>query len=49
MLAVVEAGMIDYRDLLDGTVDLFDVALCSDFLAARADNEDLIRRSKEKE
>ncbi len=44
MLSVVEKGMVTFTELKDGSVDLADVALCYDFLACRADNEELIAR-----
>lgn len=45
----VKAGMIHYESLLNGAVDLSDVALCYDALAVEADNDELIAcRPKEK-
>jgi hypothetical protein len=35
----VHAGLIRYESLIDGTLDLADVALLNDSLAVRADNE----------
>ena len=39
MLAPVQARMCSYESLIDGTLDLADVALMNDALAVRADNE----------
>lgn len=39
--------MISGESLLDGSVDLAFVALCNDYLALCADNEEILRRSKE--
>jgi hypothetical protein len=35
--------MCRYESLLDGTLDLADVALMNDYLAVRADNEERAR------
>ena len=43
-----ERGMIRGESLLDGTVDLAFVALCNDYLALCADNEELMREREEK-
>jgi hypothetical protein len=42
MLAPVMAGMCRYESLLDGTLDLADIALMNDALAVRSDNQELI-------
>jgi hypothetical protein len=39
--------MIRGESLLDGTVDLAFVALCNDYLALCADNEEIARKYKE--
>lgn len=39
--------MIRGESLVDGSIDLSLVALCNDYLAMRADNEELINRSRE--
>lgn len=36
--------MIKLESLLDGTVDLLHVAMCNDYLAVVADNEELLRK-----
>ena len=41
--------MCRYESLLDGTLSLADVALLNDFLAMRADNEDLMIRNRKNE
>jgi hypothetical protein len=46
MQPVIE-GMMLYTDLIDGSVDICDVALCNDSLAVRADNEAIMREQKE--
>ncbi|NIF20259.1 DUF6889 family protein [Candidatus Pantoea multigeneris] len=40
----VDAGYISYDKLIDGTVDLADVARMNDWLDLKADNEARIRR-----
>lgn len=49
MLAPVRAGMCKYESLVDGTLDLADVALMNDFLAVRSDNEWLEYNSRKVE
>jgi hypothetical protein len=41
LLGPVMAGLCKYESLLDGTLDLADIALLNDALAVRADNDDL--------
>ena len=41
--------MCKYESLIDGTLDLADVALMNDYLAVRADNEAAFRRKMERE
>jgi hypothetical protein len=48
-MQVVAEGMVSLKELNDGTIDLADVALASDFLACRADNEDILRQRREEE
>ncbi|KDA93344.1 DUF6889 family protein [Pantoea agglomerans] len=43
----VDAGYISYNKLLDGTVDLADIARMNDWLDLKADNEERIRRWRE--
>jgi hypothetical protein len=43
ILAPVHAGLLDAKSLIDGSVDLCFLALLSDSLAVRADNEELLR------
>jgi hypothetical protein len=40
----VLAGLCKYESLLDGTLDLADIALMNDALAVRRDNEETARR-----
>ncbi|WP_322076426.1 DUF6889 family protein [Burkholderia cepacia] len=49
LLAPVHAQMCRFESLKDGTLDLADVALMNDSLAARADNEAAARRRQERE
>jgi len=39
VLAPVERGMCKYESLLDGTLNLGDIALMNDVLAVRSENE----------
>lgn len=39
VLRPVLAGLCKYESLIDGTLDLADIALMNDALAVRADNE----------
>ena len=39
--------MCRYESLIDGTLDLADVALMNDALAVRADNEQIARKHSE--
>lgn len=48
VLRPVLAGMCKYESLLDGTLDLADIALMNDALAVRAENERLARKAQEK-
>jgi hypothetical protein len=41
LLGPVMAGLCKYESLLDGTLDLADIALMNDALAVRRDNEAL--------
>lgn len=43
----VDAGYISYDKLLDGTVDLADIARMNDWLDLKSDNEARIRRWRE--
>jgi hypothetical protein len=43
ILSPVHAGLLAAHSLLDGSVDLCFLALLSDSLAVRADNEELLR------
>jgi hypothetical protein len=43
----VDAGLIDYRALKDGSVDLFDISLMNDWLSVKSDNEEIARRWRE--
>ncbi|MFG0231746.1 DUF6889 family protein [Achromobacter sp. 413638] len=47
LLAPVLRGHIHYDRLLDGSVDLADIALMNDAAAVQADNEMLARRAME--
>lgn len=47
VLRPVLAGLCKYESLLDGTLDLADIALMNDALAVKADNEALARRLAE--
>ena len=38
LLAPVDAGMCKYESLLDGTLDICDVADMNDYLAVKAEN-----------
>lgn len=40
----VEAGLISYTALKDGSVDLCDIALMNDHLAIKADNQHRIEK-----
>lgn len=44
LMRPVDAGYISYDKLIDGTVDLADVARMNDWLDLKADNEARIRR-----
>ncbi|WP_186124245.1 DUF6889 family protein [Burkholderia gladioli] len=47
LLEPVHAQMCRYESLLDGTLDLADIALMNDSLALRADNKAAARRRQE--
>ena len=49
LLRPVIKGMCKYESLIDGTLDLADIALMNDALDVIADNEDLIEKAREKE
>lgn len=49
LLAPVEHQMVRYESLLDGTVDLSDIALMNEALAVRAENTHRLRRAAEDE
>ena len=49
LLRPVIKGMCKYESLLDGTLDLADIALMNDALDVVADNEYLIEEAREKE
>ncbi|MCT4713256.1 MAG: NTP pyrophosphohydrolase [Ewingella sp.] len=42
LLDPVDAGLIDFTALKDGSVDLCDIALMNDHLAVKADNQQRI-------
>ena len=47
-MAPVLAGMCSYESLINGAVDIRDVALMNDALAVRADNEMLRAEAQER-
>ena len=47
MLIPVHEGMCRYESLIDGTLDLADVAKMNDSLLVRAENKSRIRRAQE--
>ncbi|MNV25287.1 hypothetical protein D3C71_1163820 [compost metagenome] len=49
LLRPVIKGMCKYESLIDGTLDLFDIALMNDALDVVADNEYLIEEARERE
>lgn len=49
LLRPVIKGMCKYESLIDGTLDLADIALMNDALDVVADNEYLIIEEREKE
>lgn len=44
-MAPVGAGLCKYESLIDGTLTLADVARMNDYLACKADNEELARKA----
>ncbi|MEF3886532.1 NTP pyrophosphohydrolase [Escherichia coli] len=44
LLNPVDAGLIPYTALKDGSVDLYDIALLNDHLAVKADNQRRIEK-----
>lgn len=49
LLRPVIKGMCKYESLIDGTLDLADIALMNDALDVVADNEFLIEEARERE
>lgn len=49
LLRPVIKGMCKYESIIDGTVDLADIALMNDALDVVADNEYLIEEARERE
>lgn len=49
MLRPVIKGMCKYESILDGTLDLADIALMNDALDVVADNEWLIEEARERD
>lgn len=49
LLRPVIKGMCKYESLIDGTLDLADIALMNDALDVVADNEYLIEEARERE
>lgn len=49
LLRPVIKGMCKYESLIDGTLDLADIALMNDALDVVADNEFLIKEARERE
>ncbi|WP_392440508.1 DUF6889 family protein [Edwardsiella piscicida] len=47
LLDPVDAGLIPYNALRDGSIDLCDIALMNDYLAVKADNQRRIERWRE--
>ncbi|EPE2942721.1 DUF6889 family protein [Escherichia coli] len=47
LLNPVDAGLIPYTALKDGSVDLYDIALLNDHLAVKADNQLRIEKWRE--
>ncbi|WP_373272674.1 DUF6889 family protein [Escherichia coli] len=47
LLNPVDAGLIPYTALKDGSVDLYDIALLNDHLAVKADNQRRIEKWRE--
>ncbi|HHR9170462.1 TPA: DUF6889 family protein [Salmonella enterica subsp. enterica serovar Warragul] len=47
LLDPVDAGLIPYNALKDGSVDLCDIALMNDHLAVKADNQRRIEKWRE--
>lgn len=45
----VMEGLCKYESLIDGTMDLADVALLNDALMVKADNRELIRKQRREE
>lgn len=43
----IDAGLIPYTALKDGSVDLYDIALLNDHLAVKADNQRRIEKWRE--
>ena len=39
LLAPVEAGMCSYREVTDGSLDLYDIWVMNEYLAAKAENQ----------
>lgn len=49
LLRPVVKGMCKYESIIDGTLDLADIALMNDALDVVADNEYLIEEARERE
>jgi len=49
LLRPVIKGMCKYESIIDGTLDLADIALMNDALDVVADNEYLIKEARERE
>ena len=49
ILRPVAKGMCKYESLIDGTLDLNDMALMNDALDVIADNEYLVEKARERE
>jgi hypothetical protein len=47
LLGPVMAGLCKYESLLDGTLDLADIALLNDALLVRSDNEYLVTPNRD--
>lgn len=48
MLAPVVANLCKYESLIDGTLDLLDIAILNDALAVKAENDARARKAVEK-
>ncbi|EOY67311.1 hypothetical protein H253_5040 [Klebsiella pneumoniae KP-7] len=47
LMRPVDAGLIHYTDLKDGSVDLADIARMNDWIDLKADNENRIAKWRE--